>query len=186
MFFKLKSYFSFLLKSTNQHGVHSPFVYDLITQCFYAKTPKNLAVTNKKLTLLIRLVAYFQPKSMLEIKSSSEMNTLAPLFDNSEIKITTLETPNDIKNIAQQKVDFVFFNSNKLKEDVRTSFESCLKATHNNTMFVFNNIHASVETEKAWKTIKKHSNVTVSIDTYQLGLVFFRKEQEKEHFIIRV
>jgi predicted O-methyltransferase YrrM len=26
------------MKSTNQHGVHSPFVFDLITNCFYNKT----------------------------------------------------------------------------------------------------------------------------------------------------
>src|SRR5690606_627586 len=35
MFYQIKSYIKFLFKSTNQHGVHSPFVYDLITKCFY-------------------------------------------------------------------------------------------------------------------------------------------------------
>ncbi|MDA9584813.1 class I SAM-dependent methyltransferase, partial [Flavobacteriaceae bacterium] len=28
--------------------------------------------------------------------------------------------------------------------------------------------------------------VTVTIDTFLWGFVFFRKEQEKEHFIIRI
>ena len=38
MWFKIKSYLQFLFKSTNQHGVHSPFVYNLVTNCFYKKT----------------------------------------------------------------------------------------------------------------------------------------------------
>ena len=33
-----KSYLKFLWKSTNAHGVHSPFVFDLIRKCFYDKT----------------------------------------------------------------------------------------------------------------------------------------------------
>ena len=40
--------------------------------------------------------------------------------------------------------------------------------------------------ELSWDIIEKHPKVTVTIDTFQWGLVFFRREQEKEHFIIRV
>ncbi|WP_304157534.1 hypothetical protein [Mesonia mobilis] len=38
----------------------------------------------------------------------------------------------------------------------------------------------------SWQEIKNHPEVTVTIDTFYWGLVFFRKEQEKEHFKIRV
>lgn len=38
MFYQIKQYLKFLIKSTNQHGVHSPFVYNLVTNCFYDKT----------------------------------------------------------------------------------------------------------------------------------------------------
>ncbi len=37
MFFEIKSYINFFLRSQNQHGLHSPFVYDLVTKCFYDK-----------------------------------------------------------------------------------------------------------------------------------------------------
>ena len=36
--YQIIAYIKFLLKSTNQHGVHSPFVYDFITKCLYDKT----------------------------------------------------------------------------------------------------------------------------------------------------
>ena len=35
MLFILKSYLNFLWNSKNEHGVHSPFVFDLVTKCFY-------------------------------------------------------------------------------------------------------------------------------------------------------
>jgi hypothetical protein len=40
--------------------------------------------------------------------------------------------------------------------------------------------------EEAWNYIKDHQKVTVSIDTFQWGIVLFRKEQPKQHFVIRV
>lgn len=33
----VKSYLKFFWNSKNEHGVHSPFVFDLITKCFYDK-----------------------------------------------------------------------------------------------------------------------------------------------------
>jgi len=39
---------------------------------------------------------------------------------------------------------------------------------------------------QAWEAIKKHPKVTVTIDTFSFGIVFFRQEQAKEHFKIRV
>ena len=38
MFYKILQYLKFWLRSTNQHSVHSPFVYNLVTQCFYDKS----------------------------------------------------------------------------------------------------------------------------------------------------
>ena len=38
MIHTIKSYLKFLKNSTNQHGVHSPFVFSLVTKCFYDKT----------------------------------------------------------------------------------------------------------------------------------------------------
>lgn len=41
MIHEIKSYLNFLWNSKNEHGVHSPFVFSLVTKCFYDK--KNYA-----------------------------------------------------------------------------------------------------------------------------------------------
>jgi hypothetical protein len=65
-------------------------------------------------------------------------------------------------------------------------FELLLPTVSNETVWIFDDIHWSLEMEEAWEIIKKHPKVTVTIDTFQWGIVFFRKEQLKEHFVIRV
>ena len=39
--------------------------------------------------------------------------------------------------------------------------------------------------EAAWEEVKKHPRVTVTIDLYDMGLVFFRQEQTPQHFRLR-
>lgn len=36
--------------------------------------------------------------------------------------------------------------------------------------------------QQAWQQVKQLPQVTVSIDLFHFGLLFFRKEQVKEHF----
>jgi hypothetical protein len=54
MFQIIKSYLKFLWKSKNEHGVHSPFVFDLVTKCFYDKTiyPEYSVLKNYRKSLL--------------------------------------------------------------------------------------------------------------------------------------
>jgi hypothetical protein len=61
-----------------------------------------------------------------------------------------------------------------------------LEKKHNNSVFVFDDINWNEQMAKAWEEIKAHPEVTLSIDLYYAGIVFFRKEQqEKEHFTLR-
>jgi hypothetical protein len=50
---------------------------------------------------------------------------------------------------------------------------------------VFDDIHWSVEMEKAWEEIKAHPSVQYTIDIFFLGFVFFRQEfKVKQNFLI--
>ncbi|MFN8344227.1 MAG: class I SAM-dependent methyltransferase [Spirosomataceae bacterium] len=83
------------------------------------------------------------------------------------------------------KIDFAFFDANHRLEPTLRYFETCLQKAHNDTLFVFDDIHWSDEMETAWAQIKAHPSVTVTIDLFAVGLVFFRKQQRKQHFVLR-
>ncbi|RRB06790.1 O-methyltransferase [Larkinella rosea] len=90
--------------------------------------------------------------------------------------------PERLKTVP--KVDFAFFDANHRYEPTVRYFETCLSKAHNDTCFIFDDIHWSEEMEQAWATIKAHPSVTVSIDLFYIGLVFFRSQQPKQDFIL--
>jgi len=40
--------------------------------------------------------------------------------------------------------------------------------------------------DEAWKQIQEHEQVSLTIDLFQFGLVFFRKGIAKQHFTLRM
>lgn len=56
----------------------------------------------------------------------------------------------------------------------------------NNTMLLVKNIHQNKENTDIWELMKGNGKVTVSVDMFHCGVLFFRKEQAKEHFKIRI
>jgi predicted O-methyltransferase YrrM len=83
------------------------------------------------------------------------------------------------------RVDFAFFDANHRYEPTVRYFETCLTSARTDSVFVFDDIHWSPEMERAWRYIKAHPRVTVTVDLFQVGLVFFRTEQPKQHFVLR-
>ena len=200
MFYRQRKYFQFLLKSSNQHGVHSPFVYQLITQCLYKKIDKNswktfqnsnnellknLKISHKKVRILLKLIHYFKPKNNLEIANSLDVVVIKLAINSSNSCVTTIvNTPTEISEVTQNReFDCVYFHKNQI---TLKTFNTCLKTINNNSFFIFNDIYGNSETKKNWSSIKKHPKVKVSLDLFYFGVIFFRKEQAKEHFKIRV
>lgn len=253
----VKGYFKFLKKSTNQHGVHSPFVFDLVTKCFYdksakpeydtlkkyrnrllankntisvtdfgagsrvfksnerqvSKIAKTAGITVNRAELLTRVVSYFKPQNVLEIGTSLGLGTSALALGNLKGKVISLEgcpqtaataSENlkhfDLNNVQvkvgeftqsftevqNQKFDLIYFDGNHQKQATLDYFEALLPTIHNDAVWIFDDIHWSEPMNEAWEIIKNKPEVRVTIDTFQWGFVFFRAEQQKEHFTIRV
>jgi len=84
-----------------------------------------------------------------------------------------------------QSYSLIYFDGNHSKQATLDYFELLLPTITNDSVWIFDDIHWSTGMEEAWEIIKSHPKVKVTIDTFQWGIVFFRSEQEKEHFTIR-
>lgn len=166
----------------------------------------------KRMQLIERMITYFQPKNILEIGTSLGMGTIA-LSANPESVITSLEGCPETAAIAQQQLqdfgvsnvdiiigefgeslqkinkntyDLIYFDGNHSKEATLHYAQEMLPTITNETVWVFDDIHWSQEMTEAWHILKKLPEVTVTIDCFYIGFLFFRKEQHKEDFFIKL
>lgn len=192
----ITNYLKFLYNSKNQHGVHSPFVFNLVTKCFYNKANfaeyselKSLQKPSlKTVKLLFRIVNYFKPNDVLTIGKPNSSLILALLLGKQSAEHTSVETKGDLNQLLTEKptFDLIFFETNNNQMPILEVFEFLLPTAKNNSVWIFNDIYSNSEIQNSWQTIKNHPKVTVTIDTFAIGLVFFRTEQQKQHFTIRV
>jgi predicted O-methyltransferase YrrM len=254
---RAKQYAKYLSKAKNRHGIHSPFVYELLDKVIYDKTEfseyetveairkqllgrtdeieiidlgagstvnksnkrkvadiaKNSAKGGKWGELLFRLSKHFQPKTMIELGTSLGIGSLYQSLGNPNGKLTTFEGCPNTATVAQEsfqkakvkptiiegnfddrlqsfldsieKLDWAFIDGNHQKEPTIRYFEQCLEKCHNDSVLLFDDIYWSKGMAEAWENIKAHERVNVTLDLFQVGIVFLRKEQPKQHFIIR-
>jgi len=165
--------------------------------------------------LLFRIAHYYKPSTIVELGTSLGVTASYLSFANPSAKITTMEGAHEVAAIAKNNfnrlnlsnikiiegnfdetlsilnsqlsiVDFAFIDGNHRKEPTLNYFHQLLNKTTESSIFIFDDIHWSEEMEEAWNEIKQHSSVTLTIDLFFIGIVFFRKEQKtNEHFIIR-
>ena len=82
-----------------------------------------------------------------------------------------------------KQLDYIFIDGNHKKEPTINYFEMCLPYIHKDSVIVFHDIRWSEGMAAAWKEVKAHKQVTLTLEVYDFGVVFFRDEQlEKQHF----
>jgi predicted O-methyltransferase YrrM len=252
----LLSYIKFFFRSIKLHGVHSPFVFDLIANCFRDKKDyaeyrilekynkelslsqetisvtdfgsgsrvfrsnernvsaisKYAGISNFRQRLLFRLTHYFNFQNTVELGSSlgkatiaftlSEKNNVLSVegcpataaFAKNALNRTGLKNvtivnetfENFLKKPLPFPPDCIYIDGNHSYKDTINYFHQLLPLVHNETVMIFDDIHWSRDMHRAWQEIAAHPKVTVSIDTFYWGIIFFRKEQQKESFTVKV
>ena len=83
-------------------------------------------------------------------------------------------------------IDLIYIDGNHAYEPTMNYFKMALRKKQASTILVFDDIYWSEGMQKAWKEIYTHPEVTLSMDLFQFGIVFFRTEQKnKEHFVLK-
>ncbi|MEM9053420.1 MAG: class I SAM-dependent methyltransferase [Bacteroidota bacterium] len=179
-----------------------------------AEIAKVSASPKKMAQLLQRLVSYLGLENVLELGTNLGLTT-AYLASLQQTKIWSLEGDPTLASLAvknlqkidleaeivvgrfedtldltlsqMERVDLAYLDGNHQKKPTLSYFEQILPFTSENSVVAVGDIHWSQGMEEAWEEIKRHGAVTLSIDLFDIGLVFFRTDRaEKEHFTIRL
>jgi predicted O-methyltransferase YrrM len=176
---------------------------------------KKRTIPKKYLKLLFRIVQYFKPENMLEFGTATGLSAVSLALANPTSKIVTMEGCASLASVAQdnfdslklnyvniaignfnvvlstvlktfERLDLVFFDGNHKKIPTIDYFNHCLTKAGENSIFIIDDIHWSEEMEESWEIIKSNSSVSISIDLFQFGIVFFKKGIEKQHFVLSI
>jgi len=85
----------------------------------------------------------------------------------------------------QPTLDFVYIDGNHRKDATLNYFKWCLPKVTENSLLIFDDIYWSEGMKEAWAEIKNHPDVTITVDLFWIGLVYFKKGQAKEHFKLK-
>lgn len=176
---------------------------------------KSSLKSKKYAQLLYRIASYFKTDSILELGTSFGITTSYLAKSNNTVKIITMEGSQAIATIAQENfsslqlknieiiegdfnktlpnyladdpiIPLAFIDGNHRKEPTLNYFHQIIKHVNESTIIIFDDIHWSSEMESAWDAIKQHPSVTLTIDLFFIGMVFFKKDfKVKQHFSIQ-
>lgn len=163
--------------------------------------------------LLYRLHQYLKPAQTLEMGTNLGISTLYLAHSHPQSQIITLEGSPAIAAIAREnfqdfqvnpdiqigefsetlpKIDwehfkpaFIFIDGNHRKDPTVAYFKFLLSRAHEQSVFIFDDIHWSPGMQAAWDIIRSDERVQVSIDLFGMGLCFTGRNQAKEHFILK-
>lgn len=180
-----------------------------------ARIAKHAAKSKKFSQLLFRIVHYYRPATVMELGTSLGISTAYMALANPAARVITGEgskaiARQAIKNFRELSIQHIelvsgnfddtlpailkrspaielaFIDGNHRLEPTLRYFEQLLPNTTDHTIIILDDIHWSEGMEQAWQQVKDHPAVTLTIDLFFIGLVFFRKDfKVKQHFAIR-
>jgi predicted O-methyltransferase YrrM len=163
--------------------------------------------------LYYRIIEDMQAATVLELGTSLGLNTMYMATPSTVNKVYTIEGCPQIAELAQNhfagysqhkielinqpistalpyvfcrvsKIDFVLFDAHHTYEATMRYYEACKPYLHEHSVLVFDDIYWSSGMKQAWEEIASEAGVSLSLDLYRMGIVFFKKAMQKEHYVL--
>jgi len=170
---------------------------------------KRFGITTKEGKFLFRLTNHYKPHTILSIGSSMGLAPLCLTRYNATVQCIILEYEQDIAEIAKQilnkekntalnikigayhellpesivqlqRIDCVFIGKDVGVNDWDTVFEQCEPFIHDSTFFVLAGIRSSTDKQNYWMQYRQHPSVTIAVDLFDMGLLFFQPKLHKQ------
>ncbi|MDP1802467.1 MAG: class I SAM-dependent methyltransferase [Bacteroidota bacterium] len=164
--------------------------------------------TAKQSETLYKLINFLNCGAIIELGTSIGLNTLYLAKANKNGKVITIEgsknlvefatelaKKNNLNNIEFIEAKFdealptllqnnspslIYIDGNHTYDATMRYFNLALAKKDNSTVIIFDDIYWSPGMTMAWNEIKNNASVTLSIDLFYFGMVFFREELKEK------
>lgn len=163
-----------------------------------------------KCRVLFNLADHYRCLKILELGTSLGISSAYFASANHKGSVITLEGDEEIAQIAGEvhknlgiknidivigkfeisladvltninRVDLAFIDGHHSKVPTIHYFNKIIEKCHNESIIVIDDIYWSEEMNSAWNIIISHTKVSLSIDLFDYGIVFLKKELSKEN-----
>lgn len=162
--------------------------------------------------LLYKIAHYYQPENILEMGTSLGVGTFQLAKGNEKAKVISIEACKTINSVAKETIsttsaknidliqatfddffkvlpknsfDLVFVDGHHNGNALLRYLEELKAITHNDTIFIIDDIRWSDDMFEAWNQIVQNKEYNLTMDLFRMGIIIPRKQQMKEHFVIR-
>ncbi|TZF81687.1 class I SAM-dependent methyltransferase [Pedobacter sp. BS3] len=180
------------VKQIARHALKPPKLAQLIYRLAARSDPSTIIELGTCLGITTSYLSKAAPKArIISIEGCPQTSAIAgetlkqASAANVELLTGNFDTilPGIIHDL--DRIDFMFIDGNHRKDATLSYFNWSLPKVHEDTILIFDDIYWSAGMMEAWQRIKDHPQVTVTVDLFWIGLVFFKTGQAKEHFKIR-
>lgn len=206
------------LRHHKGHGIHSPFVFSFITKVIEEKTqyyvyddvrsylnsfPDLSFRENKTHRLLLKIINYFNIKTILELGGGIGINTLYMTVTASDIKChsveldpekfykaqklynkwdRSIEQSKEQFPIVKEKKDCIFVDLRSYEVPHNELVRYLMSLAHEDCVIILDGIRTNRKLQTLWKMLVQQDKVIVSLDLFHIGVLFFDKKYYKRNY----